>query len=55
MESVTEHVEKYFYTEPDRMGIIKVTRGSSIRMEEVISNDSTEKRCDGFTGTDAGR
>ena len=55
MESVTEHVEKYFYTKPDRMGIIKVTRGSSIIMEEVISNDSTEKRCDGFTGTDAGR
>ena len=53
MESVTEHVEKYFYTKPDRMGIIKVTRGSSIRMEEVISNDSTEKRCDGFTGSES--
>ncbi len=52
---MTEQDEKYFYTKPEKMDIIKVTKGSSIRMEEVISNDSTEKRCDGFTGTDAGR
>ena len=55
MEGVTEHDEKYFYTKPDKTDIIKVTRGSSVRMEEVVSNDSIKNRCDGFTGTDAGR
>lgn len=52
---MTEHDEKYFYTKSEKMDIIKVTRGASIRMKEVVSNDSTEKRCDGFTGENAGR
>lgn len=52
---MTEHDEKYFYTKSEKMDIMKVTRKQSIIMEEVISNDSTEKRCDGFTGTYAGR
>lgn len=55
MEGLIEYDKKYFYTKSKKMDIMKVTGEWSIIMEEVISNDSTEKRCDGFTGTYAGR